>query len=161
HARVRGDDEPMETNDEKRKQTAEGPAEIREGGERALAMLGSEPVVAVGNVHGAGKVARKPCDRSDEKKWQQRCSSDHDGDVSVAWRPGIWLFRASEMRRNLCRQIACSRDDERSAAGGEGDEKRRQESTHDEISGFVPLARRAMRPRGAGRADRSSAAAVA
>src|SRR5213076_2870570 len=36
HAGVGGDDDPMDTDDEKRKQTAEGPAEIRERGERAL-----------------------------------------------------------------------------------------------------------------------------
>src|SRR5437588_1473039 len=118
----------MDTNDEKRKQTAEGPAEIREHGERALAMLGGEPVVAVGNIHGAGKDARKPRDHGDKKKRQQRCSPDHDRDISVAWRPGVWLIGMSEMRCHLCRQIARSRDDERSAAGGEGDEERQKES---------------------------------
>src|SRR5213076_45058 len=39
HVRVGGDDGPMDTDDEKRKQTAERPPEIRKRGERALAML--------------------------------------------------------------------------------------------------------------------------
>jgi hypothetical protein len=124
----------MDADDEEREQAGECPAEIRKRGERALPALGLEPVGTIGDVDGAREDAREPGDEGDEKKREQRRGGDHDRDVSVARRPGVGLVATSEMGGDLSRQGAGGGNDERSAADGEGDEERNNETTHGQLT---------------------------